>query len=211
MKERSLILTGESVNAILAGQKTMTRRVVNPQFGQRWGAGCPNKKGFSIMQPAQTKNWRDAFAVHTDRKDSDGRWLWLFCPYGKVGDRLWVKETLKPSESGITIYKQNGCPAYRDGESVQWMWPKAKSVTQGCPRWASRITLEITDVRVDRLQDISEEDAMAEGIEPTIRWQNDVYGDTYRDAFANLWDKINGKKYPWQSNPWVWVISFKVV
>jgi len=80
------------------------------------------------------------------------------------------------------------------------------------PRWASRIALEITNVRVERLQDISEEDAQAEGVPKSItQYGLTIDYENYREPFIELWDKINGKKHPWASNPWVWVVEFRKI
>lgn len=197
MKERPMIFSGEMVEAILAGRKTMTRRVVKiPSWLKK-------------LEPDLSDAFPDkAFGVTTCLQVpcSDGTVQRLRNPWRwPEQSRLWVKETLKPSESGITVYKENGCPTFRDGESVQWQWPSAKTVTQGCPRWASRITLEITDVRVERLQDMSSADARAEGVEG-----NPCYEISSVDKFRELWDSINSKTHPWTSNPWVWKIQFEV-
>ena len=115
--------------------------------------------------------------------------------------------------------------AYTHDERV-WIWKQtARSTIPSIhmPRWASRITLEITEVRVERLNDISEADAKSEGVQPYIFGHGPVSdsaynaeggyhnGRGYRDGFEILWDSINGKKHPWDSNPWVWVIAFKTV
>ena len=121
----------------------------------------------------------------------------LKCPYGQVGDRLWVRETFKP-------YNCMGGFAYKADGDLSTGFPWKPSIHM--PRGASRITLEITESRAERLQDISEEDAKAEGVKCCPNAVSD-----YKHHFMILWDSINGKKYPWDSNPWVWVISFKVV
>jgi hypothetical protein len=93
-----------------------------------------------------------------------------------------------------------------DGKEIPCHWKPSIFM----PRWASRITLEITNIRVERLQEITEEDAKAEGIENPF-FASDRYWPTFKDRFETLWDSINGKTYPWSSNPWVWVIEFKKV
>jgi hypothetical protein len=117
------------------------------------------------------------------------------CPYGYPGDRLWVRETWKPcfDDKSGTQYRadERGCTGpWRPSIFMQ--------------RKRSRITLEIAEVRVERVQDISPDDCVAEGVT--------VYGSTdsgdLRQAYAELWDSINGKTYPWASNPWVWAIHF---
>lgn len=124
------------------------------------------------------------------------------CPYGKIGDRLWVRETFAELEM------DNGSPfAYRaDGDKI------------GCHHWkpsifmrrrASRILLEIINIRVERLQDISTEDIIKEGLSTNLR-EHDAVCDL-KEKWQTLWDKINGKKHPLADNPWVWVIEFKRV
>lgn len=128
-----------------------------------------------------------------------------YCPYGQPGDRLWVRETWAEDGSRYTYRATN----------ETWAWHWAPSIFM--PRAASRITLEITDVRVERVQDISEEDARAEGVTRELRGPR-TYPDrhaarsheTYRDAYMRLWDALNAKRgCGWAVNPWVWVISFQ--
>lgn len=166
--------------------------------------------------------------------DEDGR-LWpyrfypglhetipLACPYGEPGGRLWVRETwcscIEPAspETGV-CYKTNlrEQPAadfcgYEGGNGIIWH----PSIFM--PRWASRITLEITEVRAQRLQEISEGDAMSEGVSPlsTDSWRNPgttITQSTAKEEYERLWDSINSKKHPWSTNPWVWAITFKVL
>jgi len=140
------------------------------------------------------------------------------CPYGVPGDRLWVRETFvqgHPSDAGEVRYDLPLRYWYRaDGDLDMWAGedghagdvPWRPSIHM--PRAASRITLEITDVRVERLQAISEEDALAEGV-PFV--QNDPFERTARREFQDLWDSLNAKRAPWASNPWVWCLTFKRV
>ena len=116
------------------------------------------------------------------------------CPYGTPGDHLWVKETFWTGGDAVNYRADGEMPEYMRDVS---RWKPSIFM----PRKLSRITLEILDVRVERVQDISEEDAKDEG---------GLYGaGSYRDGFAVLWDSINGKKHPWESNPWCWVLTFK--
>ena len=138
--------------------------------------------------------------------------MYQWCPYGRPGDLLWVREThgiqLKLGESpdypkGLVVYRadlpEDSNFQYEGGGSA---WRPSIHM----PRWASRITLEITGVRVERVQDISEKDAIAEG----AAFRKDEDGEL--DAFNNIWDIINEKRgYSWDNNPWVWVIEFKKV
>jgi hypothetical protein len=155
------------------------------------------------------------------------------CPYGKVGDRLWVRETFASLQGGsyedirpregysIIRYKADDSLSGLDADTRGY--PYRPSIHM--PRWASRITLEITDIRVERVQDIDEMGALNEGT--PIKYFEKVHG-TYKeshrtttgdfisgsakDAFSRLWDSINAKRgYSWDSNPWVWVVSFKVI
>ena len=168
------------------------------------------------------------------------------CPYGQVGDRLWVRETFASVRPGIIAYNADAqCGAYMgDGaggrfwihhgyvlESEAYHGAKEPIRTYGLkhyggkwkpsifmPRWASRLTLEITDIRPERLQDISEEDALAEGIVRIPLYHHpfkvpgtDIFAASAKEAFAGLWDSINGKKpgHSWADNPWVRAISFR--
>ena len=205
MKERPILFSGPMVRAILEGRKTQTRRIAKD---------------------------RDGITVHPNGQVlARGGWLpELCCPYGKPGDRLWVKETFQmhTTLAGIRV-------TYREGNADAWIEPP--ETWEGIPddnhwrpslfmpRWASRITLEIESVRVERLQEISEEDAIAEGI---IAPRCELCGYTFADArfqmdhrlckapephsatlaYRELWESINGPG-SWDANPWVWVIQFR--
>lgn len=190
VRERPILFSSEMVRALLENRKTMTRRIVKPQ-------------------PVSTKRSR--------RMDE----LIESCPFGNISDRLWVRETFCPRSNGMLVMEQIQRSFFRatDGEGERntkphnWRWRPSIHM----PRWASRITLEITNVRVERLQEISEEDAHAEGIwpDPGGRFQQargvGPFTEDPRLAFRWLWDSINGK-YPdkaWAASPWVWVVSFK--
>jgi hypothetical protein len=137
--------------------------------------------------------------------------VFAFCPYGQPGDRLWVREAFF-AEDGLALRRehQRGQVYYRANVNIPVSFKWKPSIHM--PRWASRITLEITKVRVERVQEISEEDVRAEGIQVV------GYGD-YPDQFSGkhlyqeLWDKLNrereGGKYAWARNPWVWVLEFR--
>lgn len=166
------------VKAIVEGRKTMTRRLVKRLDGTQWEN--------SLLESGR---WQEA----------------IKCPYGVVGDRLWVKETWACLPHGGLI----PVPVYRaDGDHQVFDTIKKWSSPLFMPRWASRLILEITNVRVERLQEITEEDAIKEGIDiqkpyPEVGGQANVY------SFSKLWDSLNGKKHPWSSNPFVWIIEFK--
>ncbi|HEJ4757511.1 hypothetical protein FVA82_11755 [Pseudomonas aeruginosa] len=205
MKERPILFTGPMVRAILEGRKTVTRRVVSPQ---------PDFLG-SMVDPNTPFKTLDA-GLHAR----------ITCPYGEPGDRLWVREAWAADAQVDAIAPSD----LSQGEPI-W-YPADLSVRQtGCymiskgrvrpsihmPRWASRILLEITAVRVERLQDISEEQALAEGVrgEPCDHARQacaDIgcWGDTAKGAFGFLWESLNGEG-SWAANPWVWVVEFKRV
>jgi uncharacterized protein YhfF len=146
------------------------------------------------------------------------------CKYGAAGERLWVRDRARIIQTNL-YSKSPATIRVRyevDGTKSDWIvYPErlknplpqvGKCLSYGGYREASRITLEITNVRVERLNEISEEDAKAEGVPPI--WLEDDDNlipphDSYREGFAELWDKINGKKHPWSSNPWVFVIEFR--
>ncbi|EPF1451212.1 hypothetical protein LZM27_23360 [Pseudomonas aeruginosa] len=204
-RERPILFNEQMVRAILEGRKTVTRRVMKPQ---------PDFLG-SMVDPNTPFKTLDA-GLHAR----------ITCPYGEPGDRLWVREAWAADAQVDAI-------APRDLSQGEPIWyPADFSVRQtGCsmiskgrgrpsihmPRWASRILLEITAVRVERLQDISEEQALAEGVrgEPCDHARqacSDIgcWGDTAKGAFGFLWEQLNGAG-AWQANPWVWVVEFKRV
>lgn len=189
VKERPILFSAPMVRAILAGQKTQTRRVVKARKDP--DSGCQ-------MSPGEI-----AGDEHQER----------LCPYGQPGDRLWVRETFihEPAdycwEASVSIPCRPANTVYRadvEGDSSGAGW--APSIHM--PRSLSRITLEVTGIRVERLQDISVADAIAEGVvecnqhlrglEPCMEW---------RYAYEDLWGQINGQG-SWDANPWVWVVSF---
>lgn len=209
VRERPILFSGEMVRKLLSGAKTQTRRVVK------------------LSDPSQT------YATFDDDNwpltaDECGEWHRDSCPYGTVGDRLWVRETWcplnacyegAPRRMKLPAGGKGVIPSYRadhlnpegDGYPLEWR----PSIFM--PRWASRLTLEITEVRVERLQAISEEDARDEGCPGTnVCWSSPYIngahtndGELPSEEFKRLWDSINGKSYPWKSNPRVWAISFK--
>lgn len=261
-RERPILFSSPMVRAILAGQKTQTRRLVTVTGGM---FSSPMVR--AIMAGTKTVT---GGKVRLCNGDGRGAFLYLdfdgvpglswrpyggaptqpypnpqdACPYGVPGDRLWVRETwrsweercddgsgsphdydtqcgphcsqtyvayaasprtgYRPKPDGATItYLDDSTPLESYHESLTGPWRPSIFM----PRWASRITLELTDVRVQRLQDISEEDAKAEGITEPMP----IMGTRgYVAAFSYLWDSINGKRYPWtDSNPWVWALTFR--
>ena len=201
MKERPILFSAPMVRAILEGRKTQTRRVVKPQ---------PTFYGPDNM--------------HVDWKGNhyfSGYGFSEQCLYGLPGDRLWVRETwasCEPTMFGLgAIYRAD--PMY-DGcapGDLAWKWKPSIHM----PRWASRINLEIVSVRVERLQEISEEDAIAEGIRSwgEFGWENYMYPagqsdflyfKSPKESYRTLWESINGPG-SWDINPWVWVVEFRRV
>jgi len=186
MKERPILFNGEMVRAILDGRKTQTRRLVKPQ-------------------PRVVHSIHSDASITTNRifRKGDQR---IHSPFGTIGDRLWVRETFSCMERKPVA----GCEvAYRaDGESLVWE-PWTPSIHM--PRWASRINLEITGVRVERVQEISDDDAESEGVD-LRRLCGCVEGCATCDdrspseVFRDLWQSIYAN---WDANPWVWVYEFR--
>ncbi len=214
MKERPILFSAPMVRVILEGRKTQTRRVVTRRTDGRVQVPLDYRDGMF---------WFD-----------DGDVLSLDSAYGVPGDRLWVRETWwmipEPSlqdlrEGADTWPKPTGPQEQRvayaaDGDDAdqvrEWGWKLRPSIFM--PRWASRIALEVTEVRVQSIQRISEEDAEAEGVlaHIAIHSLNKVFRDdrgaTSIKYFRNLWDSINAKRgFGWDVNPWVWAITFKRV
>jgi hypothetical protein len=178
------------VRAILEGRKTQTRRavkgVVDPDEIEVLG-----DSGEAFMHSNACTSFCDYACGGAVLK----------CPYGIPGDRLWVKETFwKHTQTGIVRYADGA----NDASWKETGWKKVSSIHM--PRRYSRITLEITGVRVERLQEISEADAAAEGCEPALP----VSDKRWVCGYSRLWESINGKG-SWSLNPWVWVIEFKRV
>lgn len=207
MKSTPILFSGPMVRAILEGRKTQTRRVCKLPEGSHdvcWWNGYDGTRD------------HPGYANPGVRAVVPSGLRIISCPYGFVGDRLWVRETWGPCDGGIMYRASEPGPAKPD--DGRWH----PSILM--PRWASRLTLEIVSVRVERLQAISEEDARAEGIEcetglayldrvcrngglpSSIRADPPPVSD-----YRRLWDKIEGKRAPWSSNPWVWRIEFRKV
>ena len=184
MKERGMIFNDEMVRAILGGNKTQTRRIVEEKFYGRAVAA-------------------ELLAKH--------------CPYGQPGDRIWVRETYRVHGNATDV----ATLVYRASVRNSWTEQPHRVPVDVCnkpvsekwtpsihmPRWASRILLEITDVRVERLHDMSEADAKAEGATPAT-YKITPPEAVYRVGFGDIWRSIYGQDN-WLSNPWVWVIEFK--
>lgn len=239
MKERPILFSSAMIRALLDGRKTQTRRLMVPQPPDGWFGESPDEvREASEFGPGC----------------GTPRWLIVRCPYGAPGDRLWVRETWNTFDPGkdcpVPIAPERwgkrapwtGCEGDRKIEwtAVYRADGELEHPTDGparwkpsifMPRWASRITLEITEVRVQRLQEISEDDARAEG----CRGARGAIGQmipgpptTAREDFERLWDSINGSRRRrvwddateerrtvidtsarWEANPWVWALTFR--
>lgn len=211
IKSRPILFSAAMVRAIIDGRKTQTRRSVKFK--------PPNITQLPYMEYA-----RDGMPIFWSSPPNESIRMSDYydhgfpCPYGEPGDRLWVRETVKAtfSEEGLDCVhyiSDDRCRAICDNEATAWA--KMRDYAGGrskivpsihMPRWASRITLEITDIGVERLSEISRGDCMAEGCPfPNIAKETDPQS-WYRD----LWESIHGAG-SWSANPWVWVIEFKVV
>jgi hypothetical protein len=215
MKARPILFSGPMVRALLAGTKAQTRRIVKPQ-----PANDPAKHHPIEPYCSSGGAWNWVLAA-TGRGTGDP----FPCPYGVPGDLLWVRESMQRQPGGWAYMADGGdVMAHRNKalEVVSWAhhYGGKSAPSIHMPRWASRLTLEITDVRVERLQDISEEDAEAEGVERGLgldtRWRdyavehlNIGWMPTPRESYRTLWSHINGLD-SWIVNPWVWAVSFKV-
>lgn len=237
-KERPLIFTTQMVKAILDGRKTMTRRILDYTHPAVTGF-VPNGEHGYWMGTARSVQIINQY-ITTFPFD-------IKCPFGKVGDRLWVREAFVPDpsadsdhwndeDSQHTFYSWDGC-----GSKISELPKALKTNEHVCykasvnhpelslwhpnyrmPRWASRILLEITNIRVERLNQISKEDAIAEGCSsygpfgeymgaphPTINDHYQAYSNPV-NAFKSIWEHENGNT-EWDKNPWVWVIEFKAI
>lgn len=198
MADRPILFSAPMVRALLAGTKTQTRRVV---------------KNADVLHLLTLPDFTPADVAHPGNR---------YCPYGVPGDRLWVKETWRMPSAfdgasparAKTMVRSDMAPNvfYAADGAVRAAGaatgnPGKTRVSIHMPRWASRLTLRITDVRVERLNDISEADALAEGMTfpEGLKWGNNPV-----EAYARLWDHINGPG-SWAANPWVWAVTFQRV
>ncbi|QHW68653.1 hypothetical protein [Raoultella ornithinolytica] len=203
MIERGMIFNGEMVRAILDGRKTQTRRIMAPQ-------PADDIERSAFPNP-------DAIGWKSSLKHKYGSTTAHFFPFGAIGDRIWVRETFRVHSRATDV----ATLVYKASERNSWTeqthrvpvavcnkpaTPEKWTPSLHMPRWASRILLEITDVRVERLKNISDGDAIREGCSVTDMKS----GDCVADVFARLWESIYGEE-SWKANPWVWVIEFKRV
>jgi hypothetical protein len=212
MKERPILFSGPMVRAILVGRKTQTRRAIKTQ--PFYCDFMPNP----VFPKNDQERAEQSGLIWPNAKEE----ILARCPYGKVGDRLWIRETFAWSgyaaDHQEVLWRADGDHSEDERGGARWR----PSIHM--PRWASRITLEITSVRVERLNEISEADAKAEGIERIVDNSPICGPDCWRDysadglipfdadkpiaSFRSLWESINGTG-SWQANPWVWVIKFR--
>lgn len=218
MSERQIIFSGQMVRAILDGRKTQTRRLLLAPWKGRWkkppvGDEFLEEDGRLLVRCEDDEQFHEASEV-------------LPSPHGEVGGRLLVRETFGFRGYGNTGDWRPRNARMKEDDLDRWAieyradWGPNQ---EGCiwrsprfmPRWASRITLEITEVRVQRLQDISAEDVEAEGISEEETRCDGECGETpcslLVPTYARAWNSINAKRAPWATNPWVWAITFKRV
>lgn len=191
MKEHPILFTGAMVCAIREGRKTQTRRVIKPQ--PEWKP----EGGYDWYQRDRRELWQQYTAEEFLKRS----------PYGVPGDLLWVREAWTEwqfsTRGGRLLPKR---VVYKADAELHGTGLWRPSIHM--PRWASRITLEVTEVRVERVQEIEAEDCEAEGIATP---EYDMCDGAWRDAFAETWDSINAKRgFGWKENPYVWVVGFKV-
>ncbi len=198
MSERPILFSGPMVRAILEGRKTQTRRVVADRL--LWRVMPPEHESFQLD-------------------------LRILCPYGATGDRLWVKESIRHLGTYVNGALELDESVYvADGEQTAadaWPWKLKTLPAMFCPKGLSRLTLEVKAVRVERLQEISENDCEAEGIERLtgngpnfasylVPGLGHFNFPTMVGAYRELWDGINAKRgHSWETNPWVWVVEFE--
>ncbi len=228
---KPIIFSSEMVKAILDGRKTQTRSPVKSQ----------PSTNFDYCRVVQVGKW---FHIEADKPETVMHTV--VCPYA-IGDRLWVRETFAVESNCGIAGSEEYPPPFKDNRPIQWhddleygkFWDQCHykatdPLPELCytdrdepgvrwkpsihmPRWASRITLEIVNVKAERLQEITRSDIRAEGLVVPKEYCSDDIEYNYRqwlgDEFKRLWDSLYTKKleYQWQANPWVWVISFKVI
>jgi hypothetical protein len=246
MKERPILFSAAMVRALLAGTKTQTRRVVKRALtsDHHWQAmHGTSPDGFRF---GDWNLWREVGSDYPDSEEDD-----LPCPYGAPGDRLWVRETWRAEElkaawvsgvsedvpvgsDGVRFRADHAFRIIENTQEASGAWGRANrpGLVDACgwrpsifmPRWASRITLEVVAVRVERLQSITEADARAEGIEAIVERAGNVGVSGYRlegcsgkdlrndprDVYRSLWEPITGAG-SWAADPFVWVVEFKVL
>lgn len=211
VKERPILFSGPMVRALVDGRKTQTRRIVKPR----------RASSLFALEDDGTPVWADSYIMDP----GNAEWRMRDNPYGVPGDRLWVKEThaIVPRTAYAMSegVQQNLRPDDNHDAAVYFAdWERSKPgrwrPSIHMPRWASRLTLEVTEVRVERLLDCSDADAQAEGLQWVTpgMWSVDrtlpIIGVDARQVYFELWDHINGAGAA-ETNPWVWAVSFRVL
>jgi hypothetical protein len=235
-RERGILFSAPMVRALLEGRKTQTRRALKPGLVEHIrfmgceedSRGGPDRENDAVIRYLDDEDCHSGpgWYVSCSEYPEEGS-VFMRCPYGVPGDRLWVRETWAPSldEHGaadpntryVKYRADSGEPS--PSEELDWhTWPRSWRPSIFMPRWASRITLEITEVRVQRLRDISEDDARAEGfssekmpgvlIRDGKRLPAEMAFFEPRSWFCALWAAINGHESV-KANPWVWALTFK--
>jgi len=240
VKERPILYSTPMVQALLDGTKTQTRRVMVPQPQESYSVdygpcGATTRRSYGW----EWKGRPDDLGVQIPGDSIAG-----LCPHGLVGGRLWVRETWRTHErpedhvDGVLFAADGSFVPIENSREAADRWVAANHVREAqstraarfpmptkratgwrpsihMPRWASRITLEITDVRVERAMDISDEDIVSEGIAEYAKGKGLVWStpDRRRALWADLWDGVNlgrkGGDYAWDRDPWTWVIAFR--
>lgn len=219
MTERPILFSGPMIRAIIEGRKTQTRRVILPQPPPKVTFAGQLRTG-EFNYDYQTFCW--CLGDAGDIEDWTPAGLpWFRCPNGQIGDRLWVKENFR-----LRADQDHKPPSEDWWKSGAWYQADGNCEPSGCgggagklrpsifmPRWASRILLELEQVRTERLQAISEKDAQAEGVHPYVVVGNEPwYPEGYRASYRLLWDSLNAKRgFGWEANPWTWALTFKVL
>jgi hypothetical protein len=200
VRARPIIFTAESIQAMLDDTKTQTRRVVKPQ--------PPKEARLGLVVNTYSDPLRShALFFRGPTVESPGLGEVVNCPYGKVGDLLWVKENFFVLEDFKIPLKTPQPVHYSADGNIKSLEDYRKVSSLFMPRWASRLTLEITSLRVERVQAITDADALAEGV-AAVKKIATQYEGKYASRYKEVWEKLN-KKFPWESNPWVFVIEFK--
>lgn len=218
VRERPILFNSEMVRAILAGRKVQTRRPV--QWKPREAGINLNFSGYSVGM-YNTANPESGYVLCM--RNGAGRWADktypAHCPYGRPGDRLWVRETwaLVPRTAyaasvGVQQTIRPDDPYHHDAAVYRAGWdrtaPGRWRPSIHMPRWASRIMLEITGIRVERVNEITPADAVAEGV--GAEWDEAHEGNGPRDRYRALWDSLNAARgYPFDGGAFVWVIEFR--